>query len=190
MAKKMKGRQREYIAFFNAVQKAKENYETMKKEKPEKLKKEIKKMADSVIEKWYGTYPNPKSYDRTGAIKTAYRIEQNGLNVSIDMDPSYMISDYHQSNELVYNTVFVEGYHGGSRGTDKSGVESGPIPRWRTPVSIYKHWYLEAPRSFSPYMEIDIKAQEKFDKYNEEWEADFNRKIYNPIARSMNSLLK
>lgn len=188
MAKLLKGRQREYLAFYNAVQKAKETYENMKKEKPQKLKEDITKIADSVIEKWYKTYPNPKSYDRTGAIKTAYKIEIEGLNVSIDMDSSYMESDYHQSNELVFNTVFVEGYHGGSRGTDKLGRESGSIPRWRTPVPYYKYWYYEAPKSFSPYTEINVKAQERFNKYNKEWEEDFDRQIFNPIMRSINAL--
>lgn len=137
---------REIMAALNAVKKARRKFEVMKKVYPERLEKELEFTGWSVVTDWYSTY-DPWVYERKGDLLNAYKIKVNKKTgkYSVDFGPQYMKYNHHQSNAIVYNNAFVEGYHGGSRG------EGASSPYWRSPIPLYETWGQPAIRSFSPY---------------------------------------
>lgn len=139
---------------------------------PKKAEYELKKCAYSVILDWYSSYPQ-KSYVRTFDLLHTFKIFKNtdGELWHVEFGSEFMEHEHNQDNEIIYNNSFLEGYHGGSR-SERLGVD---VPMWRTPILYYKHWYLEAPQSFSPYervfeemskvsSDLDEEIQEKVEK--------------------------
>lgn len=181
-------RSREKIQFANACVRALNALEKMEKEKPKKFKEDLDEMAKSIISKWYASY-NPNRYNRLRSLYQAYKIERDGVDVKIIFDSSF-ISDYnhHQDNEIIYNNVVYEGYHGGSGGTDRNKI-TVTKPYWRKPYRIYSHWdEFPAPKSTSPYKAIMKKTDSMMDDYKKSWETDLMKKVLSPIQRSLGGL--
>lgn len=133
-----------------------------------RAKRDLKMLFDMVIDDFYDDYP-VKVYKRKEWLYKIYKITINGWGWIVDVSSDYLPS-HHQDNEIIYNNVFIEGYHGGSRGTDKNGV-SVSTPTWRWPVKNisgiprFSRWYSHpAPQSDSP----DQKIEEEYEKYKEE----------------------
>ena len=130
--------------------------------------KDIDDYAETAVELFYAQYPptGKHPYHRTGGLKSAYKLTQNGLNIGMDFDARYMIEDgfddYHQDTEIVYNNVFVEGYHGGSYGEGNTFS----VPAWRTPYPCYNQWYQPAPKSFSLYNLIGDYTRKRIKSYD------------------------
>ena len=132
---------------------------------PKTAEYELKKCAYNVIADWYADYPQ-KSYSRKGDLFHAFKINTNtnGELWEVEFGPEFMEADHHQDNDFIYENSFIEGYHGGSI-SERMGID---VPRWRTPISYYKHWYLEAPQSFSPYERAKEEMQKKSDELDNE----------------------
>lgn len=157
------------------------------KVKPARLEADIKDNALSVISAWYAQY-DPHKYRRSMSLKKAFKITRDGIDVSIDYDPSYL-NDYnhHQDNDIIFNNAFVSGYHGGSMGTDKNGM-SVSTPHWRKPFLSYRRWGNEAPKSFSPQERIEKKSNKLIKEYEEEWIKLLYDDILAPIRKDINRL--
>lgn len=180
-------RKRESIAFINQCQKALKQIEKMEQQKPKKLISKIDEMAKSVIAQWYATY-DPRKYRRQRSLYQAYRIEQDGIDVEIKFDSAY-ISDFthHQDNELIYENSFIQGYHGGSMGTDQND-ETVDTPYWRKPFLHYTMWGEPAKKNFSPYRKILQESNKLMDNYDKEWAEDLENKVIVPLRRSLGGL--
>lgn len=132
-----------------------------------RIKEELNEIALGTITEWYATY-EPFIYKRKMSLKHAFKVTATPDLFAIDYSPEFM-NDYvhHQSNEIIFNNSFIEGYHGGSRGDGQNE------PRWRYPSPIKSHkppyyriWhpdYEYAVQTFSPYEEIEKEAQKKID---------------------------
>ena len=189
MARRRRGRARERQYLINALQKAAEKLEEMCKTKPKKAVDDLDKTALSIIENWYASYPNPK-YKRQYGLKKAYKIFQDGLDISLEMDAEYMSDySYHQSTEFIFYNSFMGGYHGGSFGTDKHGITMTE-PTWRTPYFHYTYWGDTAPQSTSPYDQIFEYSTRRLKEYDDEWARDLQRYIMNPVQRSYNGYMR
>lgn len=175
-------RKRETLRLLQTINNAMVVLQQAAKEKPVKLKKEIEDEAKSIISRFYLEGPHQ------GSLYSAYRVEiENIIDVSVDYDASYMSEfSHHQDNEIIYNNVFVMGYHGGSWG---KGLEND-TPWWRTPTPYYTHWYKPASQSFSPYQEINRMVDKKISKYDKEWNDLLYKKVLNPIKRSVSGYLR
>lgn len=152
--------------------------------KPQKLEGELKDTALSIVSKWYASY-DPYRYSRTMSLKKAFKITKNGIDVSVDYDPS-LIKGHRDDVSVFYNS-FIEGYHGGATGEDKAGF-SVSVPTWRSPYGYYIHWGDPAPKSFSPRDEIEKETQKLLDQYDEEWEKIVRDDIRNPFMKKYNAL--
>lgn len=180
-------RRRESENFVKACVKALDTIEKMEKEKPIKLKEDLDEMAKSVIAKWYATY-DPQKYNRTRSLYHSYKFFQDGIDIEMDFDSSYLSDfNHHQDNDIIYNNIFVGGYHGGSIGTDSNG-DTATVPRWRKPFREYTSWGKEAPKSFSPHDEIEKQAKKMMRDYDREWASDLRTKVLNPVQRSLGGL--
>ena len=94
---------------------------------------------------FYNEY-RPQYYDRLGTLYDVFKLNhsKNYINLSFD---SGELSGHRVSNEYIYNTVFLQGYHGGAwRGIDK--------PYYRTNIG-FTDWGDPAKRSHpSPFNDI------------------------------------
>lgn len=181
-------RLRDIEKFSRDLQRALKVLDKSINQKPKQLQEDLRDEALSVISRWYAQY-DPHKYRRKMSLKKAFKIIRVGVDVSIDYDASYM-EDYshHQSNDIIFNNAFVEGYHGGSWGTDKNEVEVDS-PHWRTPFLKYSHWdKKEAPQSFSPQEEIDKKSEALIEQYEKEWRHILNDEIITPLKTSYDRL--
>lgn len=185
-------RQRETQYFYNAIDNAIEKLERAMKEKPMKLIEDIGEEAKSIIAHWYAGYPSPIYYRRNRSLYRAYKLEQDGVDVSIKYGPEFLEDAsyaYHQSTEYVFDTVFVGGYHGGSVGTDKRTGVVADVPTWRTPFKKYTRWSSPAPQDSPPRDEIEQAAQKLMDEYDKSWDDDLG-KIMNSIRRSYKGYMR
>ena len=139
--------------------------------------------AKSIISDFYAS-GNPQQ----GSLYSAYKIDiVDEIDISVSYDVSYMNEfSHHQSNEIIYNNVFIAGYHGGSYG---EGVEDN-TPWWRTPTPYYTHWYKHATKDFSPYQRISSMVDRKLKKYDKEWSDFLYNKILNPVKRSFGGYIR
>ena len=173
--------------FARSVQNAYNMLSRATAQKPAKLEYDLNEEALSAIAEWYGKY-DPHKYRRKGSLKQAFKIVRDGVDVEITYDAEFM-NDYqhHQSNEIIFNNAFIEGYHGGSMGTDKYG-DIATTPSWRKPFLKYTHWGDEAVRSPSPQKKIEKKAEKLIKQYEEEWRSVLYDQILTPIQKSFNKL--
>ena len=164
-------RQKEFRAAIKAFQKASKKIDDIKEKYSKKVVDELEYVGRHVIDEWYDSYPE-RSYDPIGSLYDAYKINIKDGRGSIDFSPS-LIDDYkhHQDNSIIYNNVFLEGYHGGSTG---KGLKSS-IPHWRKPPGIYSQWYsTPAPRSFSPYKRIHNEMYITIKRITKEVDTEFD----------------
>ena len=148
------------------IQKAKEYY-------PNKIRKEMEYISDSVITKWYDSYSNRIIYDPYGSLYNACKIEVDDDSYNISFDSSYLYASHHQDNSIVFNNSFIEGYHGGSTG---EGLNSS-IPHWRTPHPFYRNWGNPAVKTFSPYLEMYDQMDKELKKIQTEMRNEENEII-------------
>lgn len=191
-------RKRDKIAFLKACIKARNNLARMQKVKPAVMKRKLELAARSVITLWYTSYnPRRRFYNSQEGLYHAYKIEQDGIDVSISFDSSYIEEagfSYHQKTEIIYQNAFIEGYHGGS------GTKDDPNNlRWRTPpypdkntgIAPWSRWSERTvARSNSPWKKISKKAYKMLNEYDEEWDEEFNEDVLVPLQRALARLQK
>ena len=103
-----------------------------------------------IVARWYANY-NPTYYRRTRSLYQAYRIKKVGnRGIEITSGASNIGRKHHQKPSVIYNNVFLLGFHGGSFG---EGLEDDQ-PHWRTPFLDYSSWGQPAVSDNSPYDEI------------------------------------
>jgi hypothetical protein len=184
-------RTREEQNFIKSVDKAINKLETMITEKPEKYKDKLRDSALSTISRWYAKYDPIYYHDRQMSLKKAFKITQDGCDLFIDFDSSYMDDEgftHHQNkygNEIVFNNAFIKGYHGGST----SKKDDITTPHWRTPFPEFSEWGERAARSRSPYNEILKNSKKILKDYEDEWTRDL-KQITDSVQRSFNGLLR
>lgn len=196
-------RLRETQRWKKAIEKAKDKITKIVEEKTTKLKEDLDEEARSAISAWYAKY-NPTYYGmmRQMRLRQAYRIEQDGIEVSISFDSSYLSGlGFHQSEETIYNYVFVLGYHGGSPGTDKNGVKVDD-PHWRTPypskvnklkgLTPYSKWSERevVKTEPSPYDAIKEKSKEIMADFENDFVDELQNKVMKPLWRSYGGLTR
>lgn len=149
---------RERQAYINTLDEIISEVEVMQNYYPQHLKKELERIGRTVISEWYDSYSNRKLYDPYGSLYHAYKIEVDNSHYLVTFDNKKLDNiSHHQSNEIIYNNSFIEGYHGGSMG---DGLSSN-IPHWRTPHPFYSSWGKPAIKSFSPYEKMyDLMEEE------------------------------
>lgn len=76
----------------------------------------LTKMAEDAVDKFYSYHSNTYDFNRMGDLYNAYKVVVNDDIWAMYLGDEYMKYDHHQSNEIIYNNAFVEGYHGGSWG--------------------------------------------------------------------------
>lgn len=123
-----------------------DNYRKMNDEILERLLKKYDKIAfeefnqlcRQAIDDFYDDR-DPWVYKRKEGLYTAFEVTAENGRWYVDHEPEMLDAGYHQSNEIIFNNVFMLGFHGGSKGTDKRGV-TARVPKWRTPVPKYTRW--------------------------------------------------
>lgn len=137
----------------------------------EKAEGDLAVIAGKAIDEFYR--PEPKIYDRMGDLYNTYKVIVNDKKWVIDLDPSYMEHQHHQSNEIVFNNTIIRGFHGGSEGEGK--VDDG-LPWYRTPHPFYSEWARPAEQT-TPPVEIITKEYEKYmDNISSIMQKDFDEK--------------
>lgn len=190
-------RTREIKNFLKKCVKVLDTIEEMEEEKPEELREELDEMAKSVIAQWYASY-DPHKYRRQRSLYQGYRIYRDGVDLEIMFDSDFIYEYVHnQDNELVYNNTFVQGYHGGSKGTDKNNVTAN-VPDWRAPYPSFTQWYHTKKDKLttksvpitqpSPYEAILTESEKMMQDYIDDWANDLKQKVVRPLMRSYNSV--
>lgn len=135
-----------------------------------RIKFNLELIADNAVDDYYQDY-NPHVYDRLEDLYHTYKVIITDDERKIDLSPSYMHGGHRVSNDYIFYTMFVKGYHGGASVVNKY---DGYDYYWRTPVGIYSDWYsTPAPKSKSVY----DKIKRETDKYIEEAEAQEQQEI-------------
>lgn len=164
----------------------------------EKIKKDFehtyKRKADKIIDAWYNSYNQYRHmYRPTGSLKQAYQIEFDGDKIYINMGAEYITVSHHQDNEIIYNNMFVEGYHGGSWGTDNPVDISGRSitkndgPHFRTPAkgeNKFKFWGNAAVKSS---IGLEEALTRLYDEVFYEIKNKYISKVTNIISDFMNA---
>ena len=123
--------------------------------------KDITKLIKRAIDDFYHTY-KPKYYKRKYSLKYMFRVNgtrDGSLEIEYGGELSY--AHHHESNDTIFDVVFVQGYHGGSPyGVDRPAPG---IPYWRTPYPHFTEWGIQAKPDKSP---MDRKT-EKLNKYKD-----------------------
>lgn len=204
-------RAREIKNFLKKCVKVLDKIEKMEEEKPEKFREELDEMAKSVIAQWYASYdPNRyryqddgkrssyRGYRRQRSLYQGYRIYRDGVDLELMFDSDFIYEYVHnQDNEIVYNNTFVQGYHGGSKGTDKNKIEA-KTPDWRAPYPSFTQWYHTKKDKLttksvpitqpSPYEAILKESEKMMQDYIDDWANDLKQKVVRPLMRSYNSV--
>ena len=115
----------------------------------DKLSDKVLMVCISAIDRFYDEY-TPKYYDRLGTLYNVYEVNQSKNYITVLFDSS-ALSGHRVSNDYIYNTVFLQGYHGGAWvGIDR--------PYYRTNV-CFTDWGDPAKRSHSPFQDIKRKVE-------------------------------
>ena len=193
-------RLRETENWNRAINKAIVKIEKMAEDKPKKFIEKLDEEARSIISEWYAGYePTYYGMMRQMRLRNAYRIEQDGAEVAISFDASYLRGlGFHQKEEIIYNNVFVLGYHGGSAGKDY--IDDNP--HWRTPypsrvnkskgIKPYTRWSERevVQTKPSPYDALKKKSEELMDEYIKDFVDEFESKVMRPLRRSYGGLTR
>lgn len=144
----------------------------------QEYKKKFYKEAESAISIWYNSF-QPRFYNRKEDLYNIYDIEVIGYNAYFRMGPEYMKKKHHQSNEYIYESSVVRGYHGGSIGEDRHG-EVVDIPYYRAPLGRWTHWSNPSPQSSIALEEYLSDLDEEIyqatkEKYKKQWIQVANR---------------
>lgn len=136
---------------------------------------EVESVYNKSIEAFYNDYtPVPEGYERRESLYKLFSYKFKNNKAIIDIDDSEPKA--RDDSTSLYDLVFKEGYHGGSKHGDGVG---GPHPRpgtplWREPINGYFNWGREAEQSeTSPY--------DEFKKRLEEWKEGEGKTIFNNI---------
>ena len=123
-----------------------------------RIEEGVRKSVETALDSFYGSY-DQKFYNRSEGFKNVGKVTREGNIIYIDYLPEYADGGYHQDTALVFQNVFMEGYHGGSGGEGSSDIQ------WRTPYPYYKYWGRSATQSTS----IFKLAEREFDIF---WETE------------------
>lgn len=144
-----------------------------------KAKRDLKMIFDMVIDDFYDAYP-VRVYKRKEGLYKVYNIIIDGWNWIVDVQSDNLPS-HHQSNEIIFNNVFIEGYHGGSRGTDRNGITASE-PTWRWPMKPLNIFGIEIPRFSRWYSTPAPQSDSPAEKIAEEYE-EYKEKQYELILK-------
>lgn len=151
----------------------------------EKFKEEAHWITEEIIDSFYD-YSTPYEPKRVGSLYSAFKIigDVKDDEVGVLYDSSYMDGfEHHQDNQIIYNNVFVNGYHGGSYGKpDKLGVSVGKIPHYRKPPKSFVYWGRPADQDDSPIEQIDGEISELIKKLHEEATKEANELVHPYLA--------
>lgn len=168
----------------------KELAEELNKKYDARAKIDLKWIADFAVDNFYDSR-TPLVYKRTESLYKAYDIVVEEGYWDIETKPDNM-GAHHQSNVLIFNNVFLQGFHGGSAGTDKNG-DTAMSPAWRTPVPKYTHWGANAAQaSESPEDEIYRELVKYATERTRQKQIDFEEgeeKIFDKLYKAMDALL-
>lgn len=156
-------------------------------ETPEKLQKKYEKKAQdelydtfySVISEFYADY-EPWIYRRhSRGLELLLVLEIKNGKITGYFDPDRMPT-HRAPNDYLYDTVFIEGWHGGA---SKGAWSPNTTLYYREPtpkqaalqgIAPYSRWGREANRAgFSPKEKSIIQMQEKMKELNDEFNEDF-----------------
>lgn len=142
-------------------------------------KEEMSKLSKKAIDSFYGSY-NQKVYSRTGNLYNAYKIEEDSEgNYISNVDENFIPNEYPRlnSSDYIYETVFKEGWHGGSdsgKGYSYPYYKPGIDDQYSTPrlydgedgkpYSSGKWGWAKAKKSTSPYKKIKKDTEEFYKK--------------------------
>ena len=120
-----------------------------------RIEQGIKDCVGRALDSFYGSYgaiyytSKTRGFENVGEL-----VRVDNTRILIRYLPTDADGGYHQSTDLVFQNVFMKGYHGGSKGEGSSGIQ------WRTPYPYYKHWGRSAAQSTSIFdlaeKEMDI----------------------------------
>lgn len=110
---------------------------------------DVDEIIRGCIKAWYDDY-KPRYYKRTYSMYHFYDIKKHKYSVEYDFSPDYMNYMHRFKTrggiEYLFNTTFVQGYHGGADKIDPSKVEEWGehphtgTPWYRTPYKKYYDW--------------------------------------------------
>ena len=150
------------------------------------FKREMQINADHIIDYFYNDYTPQSGYDRKGDLYNAYEIYGEPDDWNVVHGSEFMKFSHHQSNEIIYNNVYKQGYHGGSLGkADELGITPS-VPSYRRPSPGFKYWGRPALQSESPYelieeliditgYDLSYQATDEYEKLIEPFFKDIER---------------
>lgn len=144
------------------------------------LKRTFKDSFESAVNSFYEDYI-PEYYHRNRSLYNIFEadslISEDSVSILLSLDDSNMTHD-RRGNSL-YDTVFVEGWHGGAKSGDVTHMGgktySTPhpkpgVPFWRTPYPYYSRWGKQAVRSKdSPYNMYNRNVDKEEARLNKLW---------------------
>lgn len=154
------------------------------------VESKIRKIHETAIDEFYMSY-NPLFYkERRGSLYDTLVIKRNGNELSWDFEPSvmkYRDGSGGRENDL-FDTVFVQGYHGGSMYDNKKGLHPKPgVPYWRTPEPYYRYW--GRPAEIAEISPLE-RFNEKIHIYenNGEYQRDFDNTVGKKVDKAIENL--
>lgn len=140
-----------------------------------KIRDKFDLIATNAIDDYYADY-DPIYYDRLGDLYHTYKIIITDYERRIELSHIYMNGGHRASNEYIFDTMFVYGYHGGA-------PHNGEF-YWREPIPYFDSWYPVSVESQglvsdSPY----YKIKEETDEYLEEAEAQEQEEVNKEIDK-------
>lgn len=135
------------------------------------IKEDLDKIIKNHIMIFYDQYP-PIYYRRKRGLLDSYKITYDQSVLTMDFDSDFIPNHYNNvSTGYIFDTVFMEGYHGGAK--NGPNHPSPKVPYWRTPspfsqaaksgIPAYSLWGRPAIQTESPNKLVDKGIKEYSD---------------------------
>lgn len=152
------------------------------------VKNKLENMYESTIDEFYRDY-TPDFYERRGSLYNLLDIMVSDDELSWSFDPSKISyrNNRQGAEDGLYDLVFRQGYHGGSK-SDKNGTHPNlGVPYWRTPYPKFSQWGKQATKAETSPLE---RFKEKISIYenNGEYQDDFDTLVSAKLNKAVSDM--
>lgn len=141
---------------------------------------EITNLFKEVIDDFYNDF-SPAYYHRSNSMYNIMKVNIHDKKIRIEMSGDALQYRNGSGGEMLYQTAFKQGFHGGAPGGP--GHPSDGTPYYRTPYPHFIHWGRPASISPSPFEQFKTK-------YKTEVEPELNTILSELVISGLKKYIK